>query len=262
MPSSPIRRSAAGPTNRLQLTTALDCVDRADPRLPHAHLLCHGRASSPPCCCSATASGGPPTTASGASSFPSSSAGSSSFRLVMFLAALGRGGHRSSVGLHPVRQVPGLRPSAASVVPGISDRALPARGRGRNGRSRRCSRKNVRALLLRLFRSAVQSPWAPLIFAVPSFLAMLLMKRPWLEDPPSFVPVVRIVVAYAIPFAFGWLLFLNADLLETLSRRAWLYAAVGGGRERRLPCRLRASDRSRDRPSISCAACIRWRCGC
>ena len=85
--------------------------------------------------------------------------------------------------------------------------------------------QDVRALLLRVFRAAVQSPWAPLIFAVPSFLAMLLMRRPWLEDPPSFVPVVRIVVAYAIPFAFGWLLFLNADRLETLSRRAWLYAA-------------------------------------
>jgi glucans biosynthesis protein C len=53
---------------------------------------------------------------------------------------------------------------------------------------------------------------------------MLLMKHPWLEDPPSFVPVGRIVLAYAIPFAFGWLLYLNTDLLETLSRRAWLYA--------------------------------------
>ena len=85
--------------------------------------------------------------------------------------------------------------------------------------------QNVRGLLLQLFRSAVQSLGAPLIFAVPSFLAMLLMKHPWLEDPPSFVPVARIVVAYAIPFAFGWLLYLNTDLLETLSRRAWLYAA-------------------------------------
>ena len=86
--------------------------------------------------------------------------------------------------------------------------------------------ENIRTWLLRLFRSAVQSLWAPLIFAVPSFLAMLLMNRPWLEDPPSFVPVPRIVIAYAIPFAFGWLLYLSADLLETLSRRAWLYAAL------------------------------------
>ena len=40
------------------------------------------------------------------------------------------------------------------------------------------------------------------------------------------MPVPRIVIAYAIPFAFGWLLYLSADLLETLSRRAWLYAAL------------------------------------
>jgi glucan biosynthesis protein C len=88
--------------------------------------------------------------------------------------------------------------------------------------------QNVRTLLLRLFRSAVQSPWAPLTFAVPSFLVMLLMKHAWLEDPPSFVPVARIVLAYAIPFAFGWLLYLNTDLLETLSRRAWLYTVAAG----------------------------------
>ena len=86
--------------------------------------------------------------------------------------------------------------------------------------------ENMRALLLRLFRAALQSSWAPLIFAVPSFLAMLQMKVPWLEDPPSFAPVPRIVFAYAIPFAFGWLLFLSADLLESLTRRARLYAAL------------------------------------
>jgi peptidoglycan/LPS O-acetylase OafA/YrhL len=84
----------------------------------------------------------------------------------------------------------------------------------------------ARGLLLRLFRSAIRSRWAPLILAVPSFLAMLAMPRPWLEDPPSFVPVARIVIAYAIPFAVGWLLFLNTDLLEVLGRRAWLYTAL------------------------------------
>lgn len=86
--------------------------------------------------------------------------------------------------------------------------------------------QKARAQLLRLFGLAVRSWWAPLIFAVPSFLALLAMHRPWLEDPPGFVPAIRIVVAYAIPFAFGWLLYLNTDLLETLSRRAWLHAAL------------------------------------
>src|SRR6478672_10053854 len=86
--------------------------------------------------------------------------------------------------------------------------------------------RGMRAASLRLFHAAVQSVWAPLILAVPSFLTMLMMPRPWLQDPPSFVPVTRIVIAYAIPFAFGWLLFLDANLLDALRRRAWLYAAL------------------------------------
>ena len=48
------------------------------------------------------------------------------------------------------------------------------------------------------------------------------MPNPWIEDPPGFIPVFRIVAVYAIPFAFGWLLFLQSDLLETITRRAWL----------------------------------------
>jgi len=84
----------------------------------------------------------------------------------------------------------------------------------------------ARAAALRGFRAIVQSPLAPLLLAVPSFAAQLLMPNPWIEDPPGFIPVFRIVAVYAIPFAFGWLLFLNADLLEVLSRRAWPYAAL------------------------------------
>jgi glucans biosynthesis protein C len=84
----------------------------------------------------------------------------------------------------------------------------------------------VRALLNGCFRSAVQSSWAPLPFAALSFLSLLPMNYAGLDDPPSFVPAVRIVVAYAIPFAFGWLLFVNADLLDSLRRRTWLHAVV------------------------------------
>jgi glucan biosynthesis protein C len=83
-----------------------------------------------------------------------------------------------------------------------------------------------RAWLLQGFRAIVRSPWAPLALAVPSFAAQLLMPKPWIEDPPGFVPAFRIVAVYAIPFAFGWLLFLNNDLLDVLIRRAWPYAAL------------------------------------
>lgn len=91
---------------------------------------------------------------------------------------------------------------------------------------RRMSSQDVRALLLSLFRSIVRSPWAVLPFALATFLTLLPMQHGSLDDPPSFVPATRIVAAYAIPFFFGWLLYLNVDLLETLRQRAWLYAAA------------------------------------
>jgi glucan biosynthesis protein C len=76
----------------------------------------------------------------------------------------------------------------------------------------------------RLFRAAVASYWGPVLFAVPSFFALLPMRFAGFDDPPSFVPAPRIVIAYAIPFVFGWLLYVNADLIGTLRRRCWPYA--------------------------------------
>jgi glucan biosynthesis protein C len=84
----------------------------------------------------------------------------------------------------------------------------------------------LRTKLRGLFRSVVQSVWAPLPLGVLSFLALLPMKHAGLDDPPGFVPAAHLVAAYAIPFGFGWLLFANADLLDTLRRRGWLYAAI------------------------------------
>jgi glucans biosynthesis protein C len=86
--------------------------------------------------------------------------------------------------------------------------------------------ESVRKAVLRGFRAIMLSPWAPLVLAVPSFAAQLLMPNPWIEDPPGFMPVFRLVAVYAIPFAFGWLLFLQSDLLETIAKRAWLYAPL------------------------------------
>jgi glucans biosynthesis protein C len=84
----------------------------------------------------------------------------------------------------------------------------------------------ARTAALRGFGLVVRSPWAPLMLAIPSFAAQLLMPKPWIEDPPGFVPNFGIVSVYAIPFAFGWLLFLKLDLLEVLNRRAWFYASL------------------------------------
>jgi len=84
----------------------------------------------------------------------------------------------------------------------------------------------LRAALNRLFRTAVQSRSGPALFALPSFAALLPMRFVGFDDPSSFVPAPRIVLAYAIPFAFGWLLFRNLDLFDLFRRRAWAYAAA------------------------------------
>lgn len=86
--------------------------------------------------------------------------------------------------------------------------------------------ERARKAVLQGFRATMLSPWAPLVLAVPSFAAQLLMANPWIEDPPGFVPVFRLVAVYAIPFAFGWLLFLQSDLLDTITKRAWLYGSL------------------------------------
>ena len=73
----------------------------------------------------------------------------------------------------------------------------------------------------RFYRVLLSSSWRPLTFAVPSAAALMLMRGAFLEDPPGFVPVPRIVVAYTIPFFFGWLLYRHRDLLETFRQHAW-----------------------------------------
>lgn len=87
--------------------------------------------------------------------------------------------------------------------------------------------QTVRTAGLGLFRTVFQAVWAPLPFAVLTYLALLQMPWPGLQDPPSFMPVPNIVFVYAVPFFFGWLLYQARDLMDVLNRRAWLYGLLG-----------------------------------
>jgi peptidoglycan/LPS O-acetylase OafA/YrhL len=79
-----------------------------------------------------------------------------------------------------------------------------------------------------LFRGLLQSPWRTVAFAVPNFLVLCTMRHGFLDDPPGFLPVPRIVLAYAVLFAFGWALYVNRDLLATFERDAWRNVALAG----------------------------------
>lgn len=78
------------------------------------------------------------------------------------------------------------------------------------------------------YRWALAGRWRVVLFAIPSAAALSLMRGGFLEDPPGFLPVPRIVLAYLVPFAFGWLLYRNRDLLPTLERGAWLNVSLAG----------------------------------
>ena len=84
----------------------------------------------------------------------------------------------------------------------------------------------LRAAGDRAFRTVAGAWWGPFALAVPSFLVLLAMPRAELQDPPGFLPLGRIVLAYAIPFGFGAMLYRHADLLGVLRRRAWVNLAL------------------------------------
>ncbi len=78
------------------------------------------------------------------------------------------------------------------------------------------------------YRRALTSRWRAVLFAILSFGTLSLMRGGFLEDPPGFLPVPRIVLAYLVPFFFGWLLYLNRDLLPALERGAWTQLFLAG----------------------------------
>jgi peptidoglycan/LPS O-acetylase OafA/YrhL len=84
----------------------------------------------------------------------------------------------------------------------------------------------VRVTINAVYRRALLSRWRAVLFAVPSAVTLSSMPGGFLEDPPGFLPVPRIVLAYLVPFTFGWLLYLNRDLLPAVERRAALDMAL------------------------------------
>jgi glucan biosynthesis protein C len=71
------------------------------------------------------------------------------------------------------------------------------------------------------FRAAVTSRWRAALFAIPTFATLAAMDWGVLDSPHAFVPVPRIVAAYAVFFFFGWALYFHRDLIPTFATGAW-----------------------------------------
>ena len=87
----------------------------------------------------------------------------------------------------------------------------------------------LRTAVRAAYRRALFSRWRAVLFAIPSAVALSSMPGGSLADPPGFLPAWRIVLAYLVPFSFGWLLYLNRDLLATFERQAALDVALAAG---------------------------------
>jgi peptidoglycan/LPS O-acetylase OafA/YrhL len=78
---------------------------------------------------------------------------------------------------------------------------------------------------LELLARAVRSIWGvPALIALTA-LTLLPMKGAGFETSTAFLPPPRVLLAYGLFFAFGWLLFLRRELLPVLAGRAGLAVA-------------------------------------
>jgi hypothetical protein len=80
------------------------------------------------------------------------------------------------------------------------------------------------------FGRLVTSAWGPLACSGVTALTLLPMSVAGLDTSTAFTPPPRIVIAYGVFFAFGWLLYARRDRLQALGRRCrWhLPAGVAG----------------------------------
>lgn len=76
------------------------------------------------------------------------------------------------------------------------------------------------------FRKLITSPWRSLILALPISVPLYFMRTATLETDASFLVQPKTLLAYAIFFGFGWLLYGQADLLPSFRRHAWRQVLV------------------------------------
>lgn len=83
------------------------------------------------------------------------------------------------------------------------------------------------AALHRLFRTVVTRTAGALVPGVVTALTMLPMDMPGLDTSPAILPAPRVLAAYSVFFAFGWLLHHHRDVIAGLGDR-WKGALLAG----------------------------------
>jgi len=77
----------------------------------------------------------------------------------------------------------------------------------------------VRQCVADVFRAMTTRRWGVLVLAGVTTITVLPMERPTIETSAALVPPARILAAYAVFFAFGWLLFSQRDVVESFAAR-------------------------------------------
>ena len=84
----------------------------------------------------------------------------------------------------------------------------------------------ARARLLDAFARMAPTVSGCLLLGVVSAVTLLPMSKPTLDTSFAFVPALRVLVAYAVFFTFGWLLFARREVVPAFGRRPWRYLAA------------------------------------
>lgn len=89
--------------------------------------------------------------------------------------------------------------------------------------------KELRAAIDHAFGAVVPGLTSVLLLSFATVVTLVPMEVPALETSVAFLPAVRVLVAYFVFFAFGWLLFHRRDRVPAFAVRPWMYfgAAMG-----------------------------------
>ena len=77
------------------------------------------------------------------------------------------------------------------------------------------------------FAALATSITGALVMSAITALTLLPMTVPGLDTPLAFVPPLRVLIAYAVFFCFGWLMYRRRDIIEPFGARWKLPMAAG-----------------------------------